>query len=58
MCDCGAEEQTMNHIVNDCPIRSFPGELLALNDASPAAVEYLSTLDLNCIMIHFGHTNK
>jgi hypothetical protein len=47
MCDCGAEEQTMNHIVNDCPIRSFPGGLLALNDASPAAVEYLSNLDLN-----------
>jgi hypothetical protein len=37
----------MNHIVNDCPIRSFLGGLMALNDASPAAVEYLSNLDLN-----------
>jgi hypothetical protein len=37
----------MNHIVNDCPIRSFPGGLLALNYVSPAALEYLSNLDLN-----------
>jgi hypothetical protein len=46
-CDCGADHQTMLHIVNECPIRSFPGGLSCLNDANPDAVEYLSNLDLD-----------
>ena len=47
VCDCGADEQTMHHIVNDCPLRSFPGGLVALNEVTPVAVEYLSQLNLN-----------
>jgi hypothetical protein len=45
--------------VNDCPIRSFPGGLLALNNASPAAVEYLLNLNLDVlsyfIIIHWSY---
>jgi hypothetical protein len=45
-CDCGAIQQTMQHIVNECLLRSFPGGLIQLNDVDPTAVEYLSNLDL------------
>jgi hypothetical protein len=31
----------MQHIVNECPLRSFPGGLAVLNEAGPDAVEYL-----------------
>ena len=46
-CDCGAVQQTMQHIVNECPLRSFPGGLAVLNEAGPDAVEYLRRFDLN-----------
>jgi hypothetical protein len=46
-CDCGANQQTMVHIVNECPIRLFSGGLLSLNEVNPDAVEYFSSLDLN-----------
>jgi hypothetical protein len=48
-CDCGAEQQTMDHIVNDnnVPYDFFSDGLLSLNEAKPDAVEYLSSLDLN-----------
>jgi hypothetical protein len=46
-CVCGAEQQTMDHIVNKCPLRLFPCGLLSLNEANPDAVEYLSRLDPN-----------
>jgi hypothetical protein len=36
----------MDHIVNECHLRLFPGGLLSLNEANPDAVEYLSSLDL------------
>ncbi|XP_023213644.1 uncharacterized protein LOC111616470 [Centruroides sculpturatus] len=26
-CDCGAERQTIHHILEDCPVRSFSGQL-------------------------------
>jgi hypothetical protein len=29
-CDCGAEEQTMRHIVEDCPLRLFDDGLTGL----------------------------
>jgi hypothetical protein len=37
-CDCGAEQQTMDHIENKCPLQLCPGGLLSLNDANPDAV--------------------
>ena len=38
--------QPMQHIVNKCPLRSFPGGLAVLNEAGPDAVEYLRRFDL------------
>jgi hypothetical protein len=46
-CDCGAEEQTMRHIVDDCPLRLFADGLTGLCVMSDETVEYLSGLDLN-----------
>jgi hypothetical protein len=46
-CDCGAEEQTMRHIVDDCPLRLFAGGLTGLYAMIDETVEYLSGLDLN-----------
>jgi hypothetical protein len=31
-CDCGHPQQTMYHIVNDCPLRSFDGGLTMLHE--------------------------
>jgi hypothetical protein len=61
-CDCGAEQQTVQHIENECPLRSFPGGLAVLNEAGPDALEYLRRLDLNLqlfiIRNIMGHTIK
>jgi Reverse transcriptase (RNA-dependent DNA polymerase) len=46
-CDCGHEQQTMEHIINDCPLRAFDGGLEVLHDATPEAIQYLRILDLN-----------
>jgi hypothetical protein len=46
-CDCCAEEQTMRHIVDDCPLRLFADGLTKLCAMSDETVEYLSGLDLN-----------
>jgi hypothetical protein len=32
LCDCEAAQQTMSHIVNECPIRRFNGGLVELSD--------------------------
>jgi hypothetical protein len=48
-CDCGADQQTMRHIVNECPLRSFSGGLAVLNEAGPDAVE---TLGFELIAFH------
>ena len=46
-CDCGADEQSMWHIVSSCPLRRFVGSMRELSDAeSSRAVDYLSCLDL------------
>lgn len=46
-CDCGEMDQTMLHIVNDCPIRKFVGGIEGLNRLDEGAVEWLLNLDLN-----------
>jgi hypothetical protein len=55
-CDCCAEEQTMRHIVDDCPLRHivddcplrlFADGLTKLCAMSDETVESLSGLDLN-----------
>ena len=42
-CVCG-ERQTMSHMVNDCPITSFPGGLAALHTADDAALTWLKNV--------------
>lgn len=48
-CDCngGTIVQTMNHIVNDCPIRRFDGGIQQLNLVAADAIEWLRNLDIN-----------
>lgn len=46
-CDCGAIDQTMLHIVNDCPVRKFNGGIVALNRLDEGAIEWLLNLDLD-----------
>lgn len=38
-CDCGAEAQTMHHIVSECENRMFIGTLKDLRAATDEAVE-------------------
>jgi hypothetical protein len=45
-CDCSAEEQTIRHIVDDCPLRLFADGLTGLFAMSDETVEYLSGSDL------------
>jgi hypothetical protein len=40
-CDCGNPQQTMDHIVNDCPFRSFDRGLTKLHEVTPEAIQYL-----------------
>lgn len=46
-CDCGAMDQTMSHIVNDCPIRKYREGIEGLNRLDEGAIEWLLNLDLN-----------
>ena len=45
-CDCGADVQTMAHIVNECPLRRFQEGLASLHNVSESGLELLCTLDL------------
>lgn len=46
-CSCGHPEQTTNHIVNDCPERSFDGGLERLHDCEDDAIAWLRCLDID-----------
>jgi hypothetical protein len=46
-CDCGAKEQLMRHIVDDCPLRLFSDGLTGLCAMTDETLEYLSGVDLN-----------
>uniref|UniRef100_UPI001C8F8736 hypothetical protein n=1 Tax=Klebsiella pneumoniae TaxID=573 RepID=UPI001C8F8736 len=45
-CDCGADAQTMQHIITECPLRSFREGLAGLHSVSEAGLQWLSELDL------------
>lgn len=46
-CDCGGVDQTMAHIVLNCPLRQFQGSFLELSNAeSRRAIDWLLNLDL------------
>jgi len=40
LCDCG-EQQTMEHIVDSCPITKLNGGLLSLHEADDDAISWL-----------------
>jgi hypothetical protein len=44
---CGHPCQTMNHIIDDCPIHAFADGLLYLHEATPEAIQYLSDLSID-----------
>lgn len=45
-CDCGARNQTIKHIVTECPRRAYPGELADFVTITPSVIEWLNNLDL------------
>jgi hypothetical protein len=46
-CDCGHPCQTMDHIIDDCPIHAFEDGLLFLHEATSEAIQYLSDLNFD-----------
>jgi hypothetical protein len=50
-CDCGAVEQTLRHIVDDCPLRFFAEGLTGSCAMSDVRAQYLSGSDLNLFKI-------
>lgn len=46
VCDCGAAQQTIHHIVAACPKRRYPGSLDDFVYASENAIKYIEKLDI------------
>lgn len=46
-CDCGAERQTIKHIIVECPNRAYTGAIMDFNLATPTAIDWLNNLDLS-----------
>lgn len=46
-CDCGTSEQTVAHIVLECPNRKFNGTWQNIMDATPSAVQWIGSLDID-----------
>ncbi|KAI5730977.1 hypothetical protein M8J77_002861 [Diaphorina citri] len=46
-CDCGAEKQTILHIMQDCPRRRYSGDLKDFSTLNQSAINYINQLDLN-----------
>jgi hypothetical protein len=46
-CECGHPCQTMDHIIDDCPIHAFEDGLLYLHKATPEAIQHLSDLKID-----------
>lgn len=45
-CDCRAPRQTISHIVNECPLRAYPGNREDFNTPTEEAIKWLETLDI------------
>jgi len=45
-CDCGADKQTMEHIVSECAKRKFTGTLSEIHAATDKAIKWLDSLDI------------
>ena len=46
-CDCGDPDQTVLHVVQDCPLRRFPGGFEAIHETTDDALFWLTNLDLS-----------
>jgi hypothetical protein len=47
-CDCGAESQTLHHLIHDCPTHRFTGLMEDLNNLTTEAIEWLR--DIHAIL--------
>lgn len=47
LCDCGADRQTIVHIVTECQGRSYPGDLNDFLESTTSATDWIKNLDLN-----------
>lgn len=47
VCDCGAELQTIRHIVTECPLRFYPGDIADFLVTSINTINWLKNLDIN-----------
>ena len=45
-CECGADRQTMGHIISDCPLFRYDGDLTDILEASPNAIRWLTNLNI------------
>jgi len=45
-CDCGHQIQSSRHIVDKCPIRSFPEGIVELNKVTTDAIKWFEELDI------------
>ena len=45
-CDCGFAIQDIRHIVLECGLRRFDGDLMQLHVCDDAAIQWLNNLDL------------
>ncbi|KAI5732205.1 hypothetical protein M8J77_023312 [Diaphorina citri] len=46
-CDCGAEQQTIQHIVAECPSRRYTGSLGDFLHANESVIKYIEELDID-----------
>lgn len=44
-CPCGCPEQTVRHIIFDCPLHAYNGPMEDLRNLTPAAVSYINSID-------------
>lgn len=47
MCDCGTNIQSMQHLILDCQLRSYDGDLEDFIKMTPEAVAWLESLDVD-----------
>jgi hypothetical protein len=45
-CDCGESQQTVDHIIMDCPERKFERNTKELIDLTESAVEWITNLNI------------
>ena len=46
MCDCSLCDQTMDHIISECPLHKFSGGLGRLSGLRRGAIDWIRNLDI------------